>query len=135
VLLGIPLGLALIAGVVQWLIDGANEHAWDGVTGSAFAASLITFAVAIIVVVLVQVALAPVSVARRRLELGQDQIRQLRKQVETSAQPPTPLEEWLKKRVDEAGAIVRFAAIPGTSTRCLSGTRTTSSRWHSTNQL
>lgn len=112
-LLGVPLGLAVVAGVVQWLIDGGNEHALDGVTGSAFAASLITFVVAILVVVVVQVALAPVAVARERLKLHRDQIRQLRKQVERSAQPPTPLEEWLRARIDEAGAVARQRAVRG----------------------
>ena len=112
-LLGVPLGLAVVAGVVQWLIDGANEHAWDGVTGSAFASSLITFAVAIVVVVLVQVALAPVQVARQKLQLRDDHIRQLEKQVARSAQRPTPLEEWLRERIDEADAIARQRAVRG----------------------
>ncbi len=112
-LLGVPLGLALVAGVVQWIIDGANEHAWDGVTGSAFAASLITFAVAILAVVLVQVALAPVLVARRKLQLRDDQIRQLQKQVARDALPPTPLEDWLRERIDEANALARQRPVRG----------------------
>lgn len=112
-LLGVPFALAVIAGIVQWWLSGHNEKAWDAVTGSAFAASLITFTVAILLVIVVEVALAPLAVARETLKLRNDEVRQLRTRIEREAEPPTPLEERLRQRTDEAGQLARQRSVRG----------------------
>jgi hypothetical protein len=74
---GLPLALALVAGVVQWLLEGANQKAWNDVTASAFLASLITLAAAIALMVVFQITRAPLMHARSAIADHRATIRQL----------------------------------------------------------
>jgi hypothetical protein len=79
-LFGLPLGLALIAGVIQCLLEGANQKAWHDVTGNTFLASLITLVAAIAVMIIVQVVRAPLVRARRAIVDHRVVVRKLREE-------------------------------------------------------
>lgn len=117
-LFGASLVVAILAGAVQWLLDGHDEKAWRTVTNNGFVAPLIALVTLILLWVLIEAARAPTVLARERIAQHrklitqhQEEISRLRTEAEARdgvAMPsPSPLEEWIRQRLHDADELAR----------------------------
>src|SRR5205823_4933561 len=67
VALGLPLTAAVLAGLVEWALGGADEAGWDQATGSGVIAPVIVFLAFIVFAAMVKPVSASVAVARREI--------------------------------------------------------------------
>jgi hypothetical protein len=112
VALGLPLTAAVITGLVEWALAGADEAGWDQATGSGVIAPVIVFLAFIVLAAMVKAMRASVVVARREISERDATITSLEAKVaeleaQVAAQTASGLERWIVSRLSEADMIAR----------------------------
>jgi len=118
VALGLPLVAAILAGLVEWALGGADEAGWDQASGSGVIAPVIVFVAFIALAAMVKAVRASVIVARRAISKRDSTITGLERKVaelaaEVEAQEASPLERWIVSRLSEADTIARQRDVRG----------------------
>src|ERR1019366_2436364 len=112
VALELPLTAAVITGLVEWALAGADEAGWDQATGSGVIAPVIVFLAFIVLAAMVKAVRASVVVARREISERDATITSLEAKVaeldaQVAAQTASGLERWIVSRLSEADMIAR----------------------------
>jgi hypothetical protein len=110
--LGLPLAAAVLAGLVEWALAGADEAGWDQAAGSAVTAPVIVFLAFIVLAAMAKAVRASVVVARREISDRDSTITNLEGKVaeleaQVAAHTGSPLERWIVGRLSEADMIAR----------------------------